>query len=263
MMRLHELRTLMSEAIFEQIENGPKLQRLAACVKPSCEMTAAQHALVYRDSVLGGMVKSLAEIYPVCERLVGQSFFRVMTRQYCQIQPSTAPDLGDYGETLAEFIAEFPPARNLPYLADTARLEWRWHRVFHAPEPPAFNMSALAEVKPEDYGDLRFRLTPACALFESTFPVNRIWAVNQPDYRGDPIVDLDLGAVRLLIWRPPGYSMHIDPLQPHEWMALNALENNSTFDTVCARVAELDADTNMSDLLTSAIATGWITSFTI
>ena len=59
-------------------------------------------------------------------------------------QPPRSPLLAIYGDEFADFIAAFEPARELPYLADVARLEAARTRAYHA-----------ADATPLDAGRLR------------------------------------------------------------------------------------------------------------
>jgi putative DNA-binding protein len=88
---------------------------------------------VHRETTLAALTHALESIYPSCLRIVGPEFFRAMARRFAGEVPSTSPDLNDYGESFAEWLAIFPPARELPYLPDVARLDWALHRARHAP----------------------------------------------------------------------------------------------------------------------------------
>ena len=184
-------------------------------------LTTRERVTVYRDSVLGNLSDALAAIYPVVASLVGEAFFRMAAREHVRRHPSTSGDLHEYGGDFARFLSAFPPAASLPYLADVARLEWAYHRVFHAADHASLDPGQLAEIAPEEYGALGFVLHPAVRLLASEYPIHRIWAVNQTDYQGDQTVDLGVGGVRLLIARRR--SVEMEPLSPGEFVLLKAL----------------------------------------
>ena len=87
---------------------------------------------VYRNNYRGNLLDALAGAYPVIEQLVGKDFFRLMARKYSEQYPSHSGNLHHYGAELAEFIAAFEHARELPYLTDVAALEWACHRAWFA-----------------------------------------------------------------------------------------------------------------------------------
>jgi putative DNA-binding protein len=127
---------------------------------------------VHRETMLASLAHALESIYPACLRIVGREFFRAMARRFAVEVPSTSPDLNDYGESFAEWLASFPPARELPYLPDVARLDWALHRARHAP-PGA----------------------PA-RVIRSPYPIDRIVTMGD-----DEVVSLDAGGAELAVTR--------------------------------------------------------------
>src|SRR5438552_287340 len=115
---------------------------------------------VYRRNAMANLHGALAATYPVVERLVGVAFFREAARQFALATSSMSGDLHDYGGSFGEFLRDYPHATALSYLPDVARLEWACHECYHAADGPAFDFATLAEVLPERYDELRFRLGP-------------------------------------------------------------------------------------------------------
>jgi hypothetical protein len=87
---------------------------------------------VYRNNVVVGLVKALRYRFPVVEKIVGEEFFAAMARVFVIEQPPRSALLTTYGDEFAAFIAAFEPARELPYLADVARLEAARTQAYHA-----------------------------------------------------------------------------------------------------------------------------------
>ncbi len=219
-------------------------------------LSARERLAIYRGSVFGILTKALAEIYPVCRRLVGEPFFDALCRTYIPQYPSHSPNLQDYGEPFAAFLAGFEPAQSLPYLPDMARLEWAWHRAFHAADEPGFDFGALAAVSEDQQARIVFRLPVSAQLLCSEYPVHRIWQVNQDDWEGEPAVDLDEGRVRLLVWRK-GYAMRIDELDRSAWRLLNAVEGSAT---LCELLA-VDGKAQTAEWLRRYVEDGRIAGF--
>jgi hypothetical protein len=157
---------------------------------------------LYRGNVQANAVKALANAYPVVAKLVGDEFFAGAARAFAAATPSTSGDLNEYGERFAAFIAELPPAAELAYLPDVARLEWRIHRAHYAADARAFDPSKLAGVPPERFADVRLMLSPACAIVESPWPLERHWTIHQRDYEGAFDVDWNSGGGAVLVERP-------------------------------------------------------------
>lgn len=147
------------------------------------------------QTTLGARAAALAGTYPVCRRLVGDEFFEALARRAARALAAPSPDLNDYGADLAEFLASFPAARELPYLPDVARLEWALQRARHAAEPPP--------VLPERWrGATRFPAAPGTTFLASPYPIHAIWHASQ-EGAGDEIVSLDGNPVALVVAREP------------------------------------------------------------
>lgn len=127
---LHELQIGFAQAVLGRDETGFDEHVLAN------GLTGARRIQVYRNNTFASLTEALAAIHPVVQRLVGEGFFRYAAHEYIRRYPSTSGNLHDFGGDFADFLAEFPAAAALPYLADAARLEWAWHQVFHEANPP-------------------------------------------------------------------------------------------------------------------------------
>jgi len=156
---------------------------------------------VYRTSVLENYRQALASIFPVTSRLVGEQFFSQAATQFAHKNESTSGDLNEYGDAFPAFLEAYRPARDLEYLPDVARLEWRWHETFHASDQPALDLEKLATVRPDDYGRIIFDLQAGYRSLQTPYPVDRIWQVNQPEHADPELVHLDSEPRWLVIYR--------------------------------------------------------------
>lgn len=141
---------------------------------------------IYRRNLLANLGGALAATYPVVLRLVGEAFFGEAARQFVLAFPSRSGDLNQYGAQFPEFLAGYPHASGLAYLADVARLEWACHESYHAADAASLDFAALARVSAADHPRIRFSLHPAARLVRSAHPVAAIWEANQPHNDGAP-----------------------------------------------------------------------------
>jgi uncharacterized protein len=181
----------------------------------------------YRGNVQANARKALHNAFPVCAQIVGNDFFEGLANAYAAATPSRNGDLNEYGDGFAPFIAGFAPAASVPYLAAVAELEWRVHRAHYAADGPSLDLRALAAIAPERFSALRVGLHPACALYESPWPVVRIWAVHQPGHAGDFDVDLDAGPERALVHRPR-YRVDVAALEAGAFAFLGACADGAS-----------------------------------
>ncbi len=206
-------------------------------------LSPRQRLQVYRNNTFISLADALAANFPVVHRLVGEAFFRAAARAYIREQPPCRPCLAEYGEGFAAFLARFPPARALPYLPDVARLERTVAACEQASHSPALAPTELAAVPEARRAALRLRLHEACRLFESPFPIDRIWLANQPDRDGAEVIDLDAGGCRLLVQRG-GEGTLLHALAPAEFAFLGGLAAGATlaeaYDRAAARCGPFD-----------------------
>lgn len=224
------------------------------------QLTAAERLTCYQTSLLGHLSDALTAVYPVCRRLVGTDYFERLSTRYIKTHPSTSVNIHQYGATLAEFLATFPPLKNYPYLPDVARLEWVWHRAFYAADETPFDLAALTHLREDELTSLQLKLSATAHLLSSDYPIHRIWQVNQPDYPDEPTVDLDEGGVQLLIWRQ-NYALRIDPLSEAEWVWLSNISTGAFFAPLCKRLAEDYPDWDIPHLAAQCIAKGYVNGF--
>ncbi len=155
---------------------------------------------VYRNNVAVALIGSLEARYPVVRRLVGDDFFRAMAGAYAAAEKPRSPALIHYGDGFPEFVANFPPAGAIVYLADVARLENAWVEAYHAAEASALRLDALAAIAPDAFETLRFQPHPAARLLNFAHPAASIWAVSQGE--GEPRAPEVWSAEEALVARP-------------------------------------------------------------
>jgi hypothetical protein len=142
---------------------------------------------VYRNNVVSGLVKALERRFPVVEKIAGDEFFVAMARVFVTEQPPRSPLLAAYGDGFPAFVATFEPARELPYLADVARLEAARTRAYHAADATPVGADRFATLDGEGAGDLRIAMHPSAEIVRSPFPIVTIWAMNSGEQALAPI----------------------------------------------------------------------------
>ena len=169
---------------------------------------------VYRNNVRVALVEALAAAYPAVRRLVGTPFFERMAGSYVANHPAVARTLNLYGDEFADFVAGFAPARDLPYLADVARLERAVLESLHAADAPTLDPALLTALGP-GLATARLAPHPATRLERSDYPIAEIWQANTDEAPPDGHLVLTAGAAGALVLRP-GRSVRVDPLAPAE-----------------------------------------------
>jgi hypothetical protein len=254
MSSLRELQQRFAEAVFA----GPS--GVAPSFVAGAPAFADDRIGIYRDTIFANYRKALSATYPVVKRLVGGEFLRVAVDAFVRAHPSTCGDLNIYGDSFGDFLAAYPPAAELPYLADVARLEWaidEAHRAPDSPRVPESVLAALSIAPPARLPALRLRLDASCRLLTSPFPILRIWQTNQAGYAGDDHVSLGDGGDALLVRRDPhGISLERVSAGDHAWLA--ALGEGETLGAAIDRAQTADLTFDLGAALRAHIAAGTI-----
>ena len=249
---LHELQEKFFNSVYQPESSIPEL------IKPG-NLSVSEQLAIYRESILGGMSKALAEVYPVCRQLVGDAFFDHMADAYVLQYVSTTADITCYGEQLAEFIENFEAAGSVPYLADVARLEWAWHRAINAADEPVLSARELNQVAGADYAGIRLQLQNSTTLLRSPYPILHIWQVHQDDYEGEIDISLDEGGIDLLVWRC-GQELHIEPLNEVQTRFIQQCQQQATLEQAYTTLLQHAPQTNLAGLLSTSLEQGWYSS---
>lgn len=149
----------------------------------------AARIAVYRATVQGSLIEVLGAAFPVVRRVVGDGFFRSLAGRFAAAAPPAVPQLSVYGGNFADFIAREDVGRRLPYLADTARLEWARGESYFAADAAPLDPARLAALSPDVLAQTILRWHPATRLVTSAFPIHHIWEINQPEVDDIPQID--------------------------------------------------------------------------
>jgi hypothetical protein len=194
---------------------------------------------VYRNNVAVALIGALEARYPVVRRLVGDDFFRAMAGAFVAAEKPRSPALMLYGDGFPDFVASFPPAGAVPFLADVARLENAWVEAYHAAEADALGLDALAAIAPDALEALRFQPHPAARLLRFSHPAASIWAASQGE--GEPRPPEVWSAEEALVARPDA-DVFVRVLPPGGFAFAAALFSGASLGEAAARAAVDDFD---------------------
>lgn len=215
---------------------------------------------IYRHHVVTTLTATLKGTYPVVARLVGDGFFAYAADTFLRRHPPDGPCLFEYGGRFAEFLASFPPCRELVYLSDVARLEWAMHAALHAEDAHAIDLGSLGGISPEAIAAVTLRLDPSVTLLASPWPVDRIWRANQPDADGEATIDLRAGSVCLEV-RRVGDDMIWRTLPTAEHAFRSALAAGGALGRAAHWALAVDAGFDLVGALHAVFAEGLVTGF--
>lgn len=212
---------------------------------------------IYSQSIYNGLINALIDIYPVCEKLTSEGFFYAMAKQYIIMHPSHSPDLANFGEQFSDFIINYSAADSVPYLADMAKLEWSYHRAFHANDQSLIDLTEFSKYSADQLTQCVFSLAEGYCLFQSLYPVDDIWNMHQNEEYSN--LDLEETPCHFYIYRK-AYEIHIDKITSNEYLFLESISKQRAFIKVCD---DLTDDINVSEVLVKSLQLGWISNMKI
>jgi hypothetical protein len=130
---------------------------------------------IHRNNVAITLIGALRLVYPAVDKLVGPDFFDGAARAFIAQYPPRSACLDDYGDEFPDFLASFPAAAALAYLADVARLEWAVNIALHAPDAPTLRPDALTHLAASEHRRVRFVPHPSVRLLSVRYPADTIW----------------------------------------------------------------------------------------
>lgn len=201
-------------------------------------ISAAARLRIHRHNMFHSLTAALGSTFSTVQTLVGENFFRALSRSFLERELPIQPVLAEYGANFPTFIESYEPAGSLPYLADMARLDWALNLAFHSPVDERLTAADLASVSVERMLGLTLDLAAGTAVVCSRFPIGRIWRASQPGVSSGS-VDLAAGGACLLVLREPDDAAFVDLGEP-EAAFVTALKTSETLEEAARAALAVD-----------------------
>ena len=189
---------------------------------------------VYRNNVAAAGIEALGAAFPTVRQMVGAAWFDAAALAFLREHPPTHPRLSACGGDFPDWLAGFPPARDLPYLAPVARLDHAWLEAHLAAAPDEASPSSPGG----DLANWRAIPPPSLRLFRFSTSVPSLWLAHR--YPPDAPDELAFVAADepLAIWRP-AHEVRARRLDPQSYAFLAACRDGRSL--AAARAAALAA----------------------
>jgi hypothetical protein len=208
---------------------------------------------IYRNTAMRACLDALEANYPAVVCLVGREWFRAAAAIHVTESPPRDPRLTTYGDDFAGFLGAFPPASELPYLADVARLDRLWTESFVAADADVLDASMIASLGPDALGALRLHRHPAARTFASSLPAVSIWQAS----RNAMAVSADL------VWRAEfaivtriDHEVSVTPVDAAAWRLFEACTEGASLADAALSTLETHPDARIDLLLASLLQAG-------
>ena len=216
---------------------------------------------VHRNNVVVSLLDALAHSFPITQQLVGEDFFRAMAQVFVRAHPPRTRVLSHYGHELPSFIARFPPAAGLPYLADVARLEWQRLQALHAADAQPLDATSLSTLLQDTDAlpTLRWQVAPSLHVLRSPHAAVSIWAAHQED-SGIALEGVDLAQAESALVFRSGWDVMVLQTSPGLAALVEGLLDNAPFgealDPAYVAEPEFDLSQALAVLIRHELLTG-------
>lgn len=245
----------LQSSIIKGIFDRKQLPSASLCVKDQGELTAEQRLGIYRGSVHGILTQALADTFPVCKALVGETFFDRMTDVFIDQAPPSTPFFSEYGRGFSAFLDEFHAVQSIPYLKDVAALEWSRNQAWHGINQAVSDFSLLGQLPAETQLSCCFEMPDSAQLLSFAHNAEQIWLAHQVENTIDlSAVEIDV-KTQMIVWRYERQVM-MSSLTESQYTFLQAVQENKNLGELAALAGE-----SLSVLLAETIQQGWIIAF--
>lgn len=210
---------------------------------------------IHRNSGVRAAIDALAANYPVVCALFGEAPFAACAGAYLRAHPPREPRLSHVGASFATFLGTYPPAVDMPWIADVAGLERLWLESLFAADATALDGAALVATGVDD--GTRLALHPATRFAHFASPAVSIWHAHD---RADP------GALEALAWQPesaivtrPDRTIEIAVLEPAGLAFVSAIAAARTVVAAGEAALAVDPDLDLATLFAGLIEAGTFT----
>ncbi|BFM14914.1 hypothetical protein R50073_10970 [Maricurvus nonylphenolicus] len=221
---------------------------------------------IYRNNRLQALRQSLKQHYPTISLLLGELYFDHLSAEFIQQHPPRQRDMNSYGAAFPNWLESQLPLKqeltDLPYLADSARLDHLCHSSYYAPNRQAWPAEQFAALSSDKQAADKQAAVCLC-LAEDIFPLHTQWPVDNIKNCSENSQPLDLSHKQdnyyFLIHRPQ-YQPQISAISESEFSLANALLQNTSLQQL---LQDSEGQPPMHQYIFSWIECGWIDRFQI
>lgn len=227
---LRELQQCLQDHV---LHGGSAMPKLIDCrIGTDATLRLGIYANAYRLRLL----QALKTDYPALHTLAGDELFERIGRDYIDACASTNFSIRYFGQHLPAFIDETPGYREIPVLAEMARLEWLLSLAFDAADSESVDEASLSTLPMESWPSMRLRFHDSLQRYDFFWNAPGIWrAIDQRLPPESPVIH-DV-ARPWLIWRHQ-LQNYFRLMDPAEAFALDNLRSGSDFAAVCSGLCD-------------------------
>jgi hypothetical protein len=215
---------------------------------------------IYQNNTRSSLTTVLTAIFPVTVRLIDERFFRFVASEFIRRHPPVEARLARYGAGLPRFLKTIDTLRDLPIVAETARLEWAIAEVLDAASLPP---RGLAEYDNTDLGPSPdIQLQPSLRLIVSHWSILSVWTAHQQEATIDQHSAWIRRPQRVALWRA-GDSVRLVLLDRANFAFRHSLKHGLGLEHATGRALALDPSFDLVSALVWLFGDGLVTDVRI
>jgi hypothetical protein len=191
---------------------------------------------IYRGNLYGALVNALRLTYQKVCAIIGQEEFSELAREFIKKNKSRSGNLDDYGENFYDFLGQ----KNEFFLSDLSKLEWLKQKSYLAKDEQPIDVTALQNLAPEKFFDLKFTLSCSVFLLTSNYNLLGKSKQNQPQKR----------LIHFLIHRQ-GLNVQAQKISKNEFNFLNGIKDELSLYEIYQK-HQIDVQNCLQKYLTNA-----------
>ena len=220
------------------------------------------YAIAYRLRLL----ETLETDFVALNAFLGKDKFEEIGRAYIDAHTSDHFSLRYFGRHMSRFLAETPPYRDDPLLAELAAFDWALTDAFDAEDSEVVTADDMAAIPPADWPMMRLVPHASVQRLDLQWNAPAIWKAADQKQETLPTPEKAEFPVSWVVWRQ-NLESYFRSLTVDEAWALDAVLRGESFATLCEGLCEwIDAQNvaaHAAGLLKQWVTDGLIREITL
>lgn len=224
-MQLNNVQKYFKDHMFSEVSAVENPEESFANLFNEGDIPLETRLKIYRNHIVTTLSDVLVMNFPLVEILTGEGFLRTAAKLYLFDNPPMEACLDRYGNSFPDFLKGYEHAKDLPYLADVARLDWEMNEARIAKQDNTLSVESLAQIDPNLLEGAVFKVKQSVRLMQSEYPLDKIYYFCEQDEENRGELNVDKSPTYILVTR-----MEWDPkifkLDEAEYGLLSALQED-------------------------------------